>query len=449
MPNPKNLYFQYHVDPKREPVLVDYCRTAIGKRGGKVGRVRGDDLVIHCINALVDRNKWLAEDPKIAGDSVVGCNSQIGSCALDIGRTAVLGSKLHWLTPGVSLNRLCASAMQACHFGWMEIANGEKDVVLTGGVELQNTYPIKADTIVDGNEIPPNRQMWKNATVRESMKKYGPAIFPGDKEVASLSDLVGQIKAAELIAHVWKSPRETLDEIAFQSHMKANKAEAWEGRGKEIAPMEVPKADAAGKSILDDNHDPIPGQTEIADKDEGVRPNTTMETLAKLKPLALPPGKGLVTAGNSCPTSDGAAMSLWMTRGLAEELGVKVRATLVGCMTVGTDPILALTGPIGVTKALFARCETTLPDMDVIEFNEAFASVIYACCKDLELDWHDPRFNPWGGALALGHPTGMSGCRLLGTMVHQLERSQKSYGYAAFCVGRGMGIGGIMKREGS
>src|SRR5271157_3098730 len=174
---PKNLFFQYHNDPAREPVLVDYCRTPIGKRNGKVGRLRGDDLVIHCINALIDRNAWLAEDVKRVGDVIVGCQSQIGSCALDIARTAVLGSKLNWSTPGVSLNRLCASGMQACHFGWMEIASGEKDVVIAGGVELQNAYPISSDRIVDGQKVPMNPKIRQNASVRKSIERYGEGMF--------------------------------------------------------------------------------------------------------------------------------------------------------------------------------------------------------------------------------------------------------------------------------
>ncbi len=447
-PAPKNLYFQYHTDPKREPVLVDYCRTPNGKKNGKVGRVRGDDLIVHCINALVDRNKWIAENVKIVGDCIVGCNSQIGSCALDIGRTAVLASKLDWETPGVSVNRLCATGMQACDFAWQEIATGKKDVVIAGGIELQNAYPIMSDCIVDGVTIMPNRKMLYNATVAASMKKYGDDMFPNDSAIANLAKMTGQINAAELMGWVWKAPREELDAISYHSHMKANKPEAWEGRGKEIVPIEVPKADENGKPIVDIKNDMIPGETEMADKDEGVRPNTTMEKLAELKPIVLRK-KGLLTAGNSCPTSDGAAASVWMARGLAEQMGLKIRSSLVGCVAVGTDPILMLTGPIGSVKAINKLCATSLDAMDVIEMNEAFSTVVYASCKDLGLDWHDKRFNPWGGAIALGHPTGMSGVRLIGTITHQLEKSKKSYGLSTFCVGFGMGIAGIVKREGA
>ncbi len=449
MPAPTNLYFKYHTNPKREPVLVDYCRTANGKRGGKVGRLRGDDLLIHCIDSLVDRNRWLMEDVKLVGDVVAGCVSQIGSCALDIGRTAVLGSKLHWQTPGVSVNRLCASGMQACHFAWMEIASGEKDVVIGGGIELQNTYPIRADTIVDGVAIPPNPKIRTNPSVQPSIKKFGVEMFPNDKEVADLANVKDQITSAELMGHVWKASKDELDEIAIHSQQNANKKNAWEGRGKEIAPLEVPKVDEKGVQILDADHNPIPGQTEIADRDEAIRPNTNKETLAKLKTLVLPPPKGLLTPGNSCPTTDGAATCLWMSRGMAEELGIKIHSTLLGCVAVGADPVLRLSGPIEVAKVLMPRCETSLDNMDFIEINEAFSTVVYACCKDMNLDWRDERINQWGGAIAIGHPTGMTGCRFIGTLTNQLETYGKSYGFGTLCVGLGMGIGCIVKREGA
>jgi acetyl-CoA acetyltransferase family protein len=429
-------------------VLVDYCRTAIGKKGGKVGRLRGDDLIINCINTLVDRNEWLAADVRLAGDVVLGCQSQIGSCALDIGRTAALGSKLHWSTPGVSMNQLCASGMQACHFGWDEIATGEKDVVITGGIELQNSFPIRSDMIVRGEKVPMNPKVWQNPSVSNSIQAYGQSRFPDEPEVAALSDVTDQILSAELMGHVWNAPREELDAIACASQQKASTAEAWDGRGAEIAPIEVPKVTDAGELILDVNHEMIPGETEIADRDEAVRPTTSMEVLATLKPIVLPE-KGLLTAGNSCPTSDGAAAALWMTRGMAEELGIKIRSTIMGFAVIGTDPVLRLTGPIDVTPVLMQRCETTLDDMDVLEMNEAFSTVIYACCQELGIDWHEDRFNPWGGAIAIGHPTGMTGCRLIGTITHQLETSQKSYGFATLCVGLGHGIACIVKREGA
>ena len=449
MPAPTNLYFRNYSDPKREPVLVDYCRTAIGKKGGKVGRLRGDDLVIHCINSLVDRNRWLSENVKLVGDVVVGNQSQIGSNALDIGRTSVLGSKLHWQTPGVSLNRLCASGMQACHFAWMEIVTGEKDVVMAGGIELQNSYPIRSDTIIEGKNIPMNPKIWRNPSVHASLKKYGVDMFPNDKEVANLANVSDQIISAELMGHVWKASRVELDEISLHSQQKANKPTAWESRGKEIVPLEVPKVDENCAKILDADQNFLPGQTEIADKDESVRPNTNLETLAKLKPIVLPGPKGLLTAGNSCPTSDAAALCLWMSRGMAEELGLKIRATLLGCVAVGTDPVLRLSGPIDTVRALMPKCGTSLDDMDFIEINEAFSTVVYASCKDLGLDWRDERINQWGGAIAIGHPTGMTGCRFIGSLTHQLETYGKSYGFATLCVGLGMGIGCIVKREGA
>src|SRR5271157_401491 len=358
MGEPKNFYFKYHTDPKREPVIVDYCRTAVGKKNGKVCRVRGDDLVVHCINALVDRNSWISDNMKIVDDLIVGCNSQVGSCAADIGRTAGLASKLDWQTPGMSINRLCASALQACDSAWQEIATGKKDVVMAGGVELQNVYPILADSIVNGETIPPNKKILTNPSVVASHDKYGPGMFPDQPAVANLANIGGLLISAELMGHVWQSPREELDAISLASHMKANKPDAWEGRGREIVPMEVPKLDESGKPILDAARNMIEGETETADRDESIRPNTSMEVLSKLKPLVLRK-KGLLTAGNSCPTSDAAGLSLWMSRGMAEEMGIPIRATMVGCVAVGTDPVLMLTGPIGSTRAIMDTCETT------------------------------------------------------------------------------------------
>lgn len=172
-----------------------------------------------------------------------------------------------------------------------------------------------------------------------------------------------------------------------------------------------------------------------------------MEKLASLRTITGRKSTAFLTAGNSCPTSDGAAAQLWMTRALAEEYGLKPRATIVNCSIVGTDPVLQLTGPIKAMPEALERAKMSFDDMAFIEINEAFSSVIYACCHDLGLDWNEDRFNPWGGAIALGHPTGATGCRLIGSNLHQLEQSGKEYAISSMCVGLGMAVCTILRNE--
>ena len=185
----------------------------------------------------------------------------------------------------------------------------------------------------------------------------------------------------------------------------------------------------------------------LTEKDEAPRPGTSMEKLSSLRTITGRKSTAFLTAGNSCPTSDGGAAQLWMTRELAEECGLKARATIVNFSVIGSDPVLQLTGPIKAMPEALSRANMSFDDMDFIEINEAFSSVIYACCYDLGLDWEEDRFNPWGGAIALGHPTGATGCRLIGSNIHQLEESGKEYAISSMCVGLGMGMATIVRNE--
>lgn len=447
MAKPTSMYFRVQDDPKLEPVLVDYIRTPIGKKNGKMVRIRADDMGVFCVNELLKRNP--AVSASMVDDVMIGCNSQIGECALDVGRTVTLAS-LDWHTPGMSINRQCASGMQTIFSAWQSIALGINDIVLAGGLEGQNKYAIMSDMTVDGKIVAPNPRIAANPFVEEASKKNAAA---GGKFGPRLARMGGQIQSAELMGHVWQNKvgheiRDELDELSVASHRKALEPANAEKRQKEMFPVEVPALDENGKPITTPAGGLVEGATEICDQDEAPRSNTNTQILKKLRTLVLRKS-GLLTAGNSCPTSDGAAMTLWTSRGVAEELGLPIRATLETCAVVGTDPILMLTGPIEATKKVMARGECGLDDIDFIEINEAFSTVVYACCHELGLDWKDPRFNQWGGAIALGHPTGATGTRLIGTLVHQLEESQKSYGYGTLCVGLGMGIGGIVKREGA
>lgn len=440
-----SMYDKYFKDPKREPVLIDYVRTPIGKRRGTIILHRGDDLVAHCYRTIINRIKI---DPNIIGDSIVSCNSQIGDCALDIGRTAVFAAHLPVSIPGFSINRQCASGTQAIASAWQSIASGMHDCVICGGVEVQNKYPIMSDAYVFNKElnkpemIAPNKKIMNHPEIVAKLKEYK-------------TSFAGQIQSAHDMGQVWMKKagltleeyRKEVDSLSLHSHQKAVKT--WNERGDEIEPIWCPKLDENGKPMLNENNDIAmdPSLSVLTERDESPRPNTSMEILANLRTIIGRKSKAFLTAGNSCPTSDGAAAQLWMTRELAEEYGFKIRATILSFSAVGTDPVLQLTGPIKSMPEALKRANMAFDDMDFIEINEAFSSVVYACCHDLGLNWEDERFNCWGGAIALGHPTGATGCRLLGTNVQQLEQSGKKYAISSMCVGLGMGMATIVKNE--
>lgn len=445
MPEPISMYEKYFKDPKREPVLVDYVRTPIGKRRGTVGLHRGDDLVVHCYETIVNRIKF---DPKIIGDSIVSCNSQIGDCALDIGRTAALAAHLPVTVPGFSINRQCASGAQSVISAWQAVASGINDCVICGGVEVQNRYPIMEDSYIFDKEqnkrimVNPNGKIVTHPYVAQKMKEYK-------------APFAGQIPSAHAMGVQWMKKaglsleefRNEMDSLSFHSHQKAIKT--WDERGKEIEPMWCPKLDENGKVMLNDKNEVAKDASlsVLTERDETPRPGTSMEKLATLRTITGRKSTAFLTAGNSCPTSDGAAAQLWMTRELAEEYGLQIRATILNFAVVGTDPVLMLTGPIEAIPDALKRANMSLDDMDFIEINEAFSPVVYACCYDLGIDLKDDRLNPWGGAIALGHPTGATGCRLIGSNVHQLELSGKEYAISSMCVGLGMGAATIVKNE--
>lgn len=445
MTEPISMYEKYFKALKREPVLVDYVRTPIGRRRGTIVRHRGDDLVAHCYKTIVGR---MDIDPHIIGDSIVSCNSQIGDCALDIGRTSALSAHLPVIVPGYSINRQCASGAQAVISAWQAIASGIHDCVICGGVEVQNKYPIMSDAYIFDKEqnkpvmIAPNKKIITHPEVAAKLKEYR-------------TSFAGQIQSAHDMGQVWMKKagltleeyRNEVDTLSLHSHQKA--CSTWNERNKEIEPIWCPKLDENGNPTLDDKNEIAQDSSlsVLADKDESPRPETSLEKLASLRTIVGRKSKAFLTAGNSCPTSDGAAAQLWMTRGLAEELGLRPRVTIVNFASVGVDPVLQLTGPIKAMPEALNRANMTFDDMDFIEINEAFSSVIHACCYDLGLDWKDERFNPWGGAIALGHPTGATGCRLIGSNLHQLENSEKEYAISSMCVGLGMGLATIIKNE--
>ena len=451
------IFDKYYKDSKREPVIVDYVRTPLGSKKGTLNRLRGDDMAIHCWETLKKRTEdkidWLALSDAGLTDSICGCNSQIGACALDIGKTVALSAGFPMSMPGVSINRQCASGMQAIVFAAQQLAGGDKEAVILGGVESQNVYPIMADMNVAGAgpggsnmTVPPNLKMSQNSyaiTAQAHWEEYTGMPAP----------MQGQIFSAELMGRIWKKKsgmsdeafREALDKSAVQSHDRAGKT--FDKRAGEIEPITVPTLNEKGLPDLDKKGRMIEGKTQVTSKDESVRKTDGM--LKKLKRLKgiVKRKTGILTAGNSCPTTDGAAAMVMTTRQYAEEHGLKIRGTLESYATVGTDSLLMLTGPIGATPIVMERAGMTLDDMSAIEINEAFSTVVFASCYDLKIPMEDERLNKWGGAMAIGHPTGATGCRLIGTLLHQLEDEQKDYGYGTLCVGLGMGIGAIVKSD--
>lgn len=454
MVEPVHIYEQNFKDPMREPVLIDYVRTPIGKKNGTIVRHRGDDLIIFAYEKLLERNDF---DRNLIGDSIVACNSQIGECALDIGRNAALGAHLPYEVPGMSVNRHCASGAQAVLSAWQAIATGIHDCVICGGIEVQNKYPIQSDSYVFDEEkgkpmmIAPNKKILTNPQVAESLEKYN-------------TSLAGQINSAHVLGvhyftkhkdipmkqfkgEVRDELKQELDELSVLSHEKA--CNTWEQRGKEIEPIWCPKLDENGKPILDDKNNVAedPSLSVLTEKDEGPRAGTSIDKVQKLRTIVGRKSQAFLTAGNSCPTSDGAGAHIWMTRKLADELGFKPLASIVNFSIIGSDPILMLDGPIYAMPKALEQANMTMDDMDFIEINEAFSPVVWACCKELGIDWNDPRFNPWGGAIALGHPTGFTGARLIGTNMQQLIQNNKEYAISSMCVGFGMSTATIIKNE--
>ncbi|MFX1468944.1 MAG: thiolase family protein [Promethearchaeota archaeon] len=289
--------------------------------------------------------------------------------------------------------------------------------------------------------IAPNAKILTHPFVAQALKEHK-------------TSFAGQINSAHVMGLHWMKKaginledfRNEMDNLSLHSHQKA--CSTWEKRAKEIEPIWCPKLDENGKPTLENNQVvENPSLSELTEKDETPRPEASLEKLASLRTIIGRKSQAFLTAGNSCPVSDGAAAQLWMTRGLAEELGLKPRVTIVNYAVVGTDPILMLTGPIESIPEVLERANMSLDDMDFIEINEAFSPVVYASCYELGLDWKDERFNPWGGAIALGHPTGMTGCRLIGSNLLQLEESGKEYAISSMCVGLGMGAATIIKNE--
>lgn len=401
-----------------EAVIVDIVRTAGGRRNGALSGWHPVDLAAETLKALAERNDL---DPSLVEDVIMGCVMQAGAQALNVGRNAVLAAGWPESVPSTTVDRQCGSSQQAAHFAAQGVMAGVQDVVVAAGVEVMSLVPMGA-SIGSGVGFPFGAAFERYADVE---------LYPGQ------TGLVGQGISAEIIANENDLTREDLDAFGVRSQQLAERA-TEEGRfDNEIIPVasKIKDKETGEIKALDG--------TRIT-RDEGIRPETTMESLAKLKPAFVPDGK--VTAGNSSQITDGASAALIMSAEKAAELGLTPRARFHTFALAGVDPVRMLTGPIPATAKVLERSGLGMGDIDHFEVNEAFASVVLAWQKA-----HNPdmaKVNPNGGAIALGHPLGCSGTKLMATMVNELERSGGRFGLQTMCEGGGMANATIIERLG-
>ena len=386
-------------------VIVDAVRTAGGKRNGKLSGWHPTDLAAEVLKALQQRNDL---DPALVDDVIMGCVMQVGNQGVNIGRNAVLGAGWPETVPGTTIDRQCGSSQQSVHFAAQGVMAGAYDIVVAAGVEVMTTTPMGASMIP--GSVP-----------------FGPSVFA---RYAPQGGLVPQGISAELIADKWNLSREDLDRFGAQSQQRAVVARD-EGRfDNEIIPLKGRLWDREKNEAVD--------LDEIVKSDEGIREGTTVETLGNLKPAFKPDGK--VTS----QITDGASAVLIMSEERANALGLRPRARVVSFALAGADPIMMLTAPIPATTKALEKAKLTMDDIDSTEINEAFASVVLAWEKEHHPDMSKVNVN--GGAIALGHPLGCSGAKLMATLVNELERTGGRYGLQTMCEGGGMANATIIER---
>jgi acetyl-CoA C-acetyltransferase len=388
-------------------VIVEAVRTPIGRRNGGLSTVHPADLLGTALTEVVKRS---GIDPVEVEQVVGGCVSQVGEQSFNVTRTAWLSAGLPQGTAATTVDTQCGSSQQATNVATSLVASGVADVAVACGVELMSRLPIGSN----------------------SSKRLGLGV-PIPKTYFPRYEFTSQFEGAERIADKWGVTRSDTDEFGLLSQQRA--ARAWaEGRfDTQVVPVDAPDVDDQAKPT---------GTTHHVARDEGLR-DTSREALAGLKPVARP--DGVHTAGSSSQISDGAAALLMMTAGKAEELGLRARARVVDTCLVGVDPILMLTGPIDATQRLLGRTGMALADIDLVEINEAFASVVLAWQRELGADLD--RTNPNGGAIALGHPLGATGAFLMTKAVHELERTDGSTALITMCCGGGLGTGTIIEHS--
>jgi acetyl-CoA acyltransferase len=399
----------------REAVIVEAVRTPIGKRNGSLRESHPVDLLADVLREAVNRS---GVDPALIEDNLTGCVSQVGEQSLNIGRNAWLAAGFPEEIPGTTIDRQCGSSQQAVHFAAQGVMAGQYDLVMASGVENMTRVPMGSSM---AGQFPFGTQL----TARYDGK------------------LVPQGISADLIASKWNITREESDDFAYRSHVKAAAATKAGRFQREIMPLKVT----------------VEGETVLLDRDEGIRMEPDRERMRTLQPAFQSPNfeemfpgqlNWTVTAGNSSQISDGAAAVIIASREKADELGLTARARFVSFSLAGDSPILMLTAPIPATRKALSRAGLELGDIEVVEINEAFASVVLAWQRELGVsdEWLDGHVNPNGGAIAVGHPLGATGVKLLTAMLHELERRGGRYGLQTMCEGGGMANATVIERLG-
>ena len=387
--------------------IVSAVRTAGGKKNGKLSGWHPADLGAEVLNELVNQT---GIDPKDIDDVIFGCVDQVGAQSGNLARNSVLASCLPESVPGTTVDRQCGSSQQAIHFAAQAVMSGTQDVVIAGGVEAMSMVPIGAsvkDGFDAGHGFPFSA---------EGIAKRYPGVF------------FSQFTGAELVAEKWKLSRENLDAFALESHQKAKHATEMKYFDKEILPL-------AGRNEHNDN--------DMVFADEGIRFDASLEALAGLNPVT---EGGVITAGNASQITDGAAAIMICNDEGLKKIKVDPRAKIIALSVVGDDPVFMLTGPIPASHDVLARAKMSIDDMDIYEVNEAFAPVPLAWAIELGAD--KAKLNVNGGAMALGHPLGATGAKLMTTMLHELERREGKYALQAICEGGGTANATIIERIG-
>jgi acetyl-CoA acyltransferase len=400
--------------------ILDGVRTAVGNIGGQLSEVRADDMAAHVIAALVARHPTL--DPARVTDVILGCANQAGEDNRNVARMALLLAGLPTSVPGETVNRLCASGMTAVAHAARCIKLGEADFMIAGGVENMTRAPY----VMSKASKPYARDVQLYDT------SLGWRFINPELEARYGVDSMGQ--TAENVAEQYGVSRADQDAFSVRSQRKAAAARAAGRFVREIAPLEIPQRT---------------GPPRVVDTDEFIRPETTIDILGKLRCAFRTDGKGSVTAGNSSGLNDGAAALLVGSAEAAAEIGATPMTRVVSSAVAGVDPRVMGIGPVPATRRALELAGLSLADLDVIELNEAFAAQSLACLREFGLADADPRVNPNGGAIALGHPLGMSGARLLLTASHELISTGGRYALATMCIGVGQGMAMVLERAAS
>ncbi len=384
-----------------EAYIIDAIRTPVGRRNGALSNVRADDLAAATLGEIVNRT---GIDPNTIDDVVMGCVTQVHEQGINVARNAALIAGFPVDVTGTTVNRLCGSSQQALNFAAMGVSSGHQDLVIAAGVEHMTRITMGSDMFLQGEMVTPSPKMsWKY-------------------------NIIPQGLSAELVAERFELTRAELDEYSLESHKRAAAADDAGKFNNETIAVDVKTEEKGAFSFAND---------------EGIRRSTTLEKLATLKPAFRE--DGMITAASSSQISDGSAAILLASKDAVQKYGLKPRAKIVSMATAGVDPTIMLTAPIGATRKALERAGLTIDDLGAIELNEAFASVALGCSRALGLNLD--KVNVYGGAIALGHPLGASGARLMTTLLNVLEEKDERYGLSTMCIGFGQGIATIIDRN--